>query len=219
MANLIRSIKKRLFPRSAEKPTFDYEKPISVDRKTKFSANSFIGRYSYIGKGTVFGDVRVGRYCSIADNFSIISGDHPLDHLTTHPFPYSNELFGDTEEYRDIDAKKNRATPVPANPLVIGNDVWIGHRATILGKVKNIGNGAVIGAGAVVTRDVPPYAIVGGNPARILKYRFNENTIRELEALRWWDLPLPKIKHLDFGDITSCIDALKRIRKEAGVNE
>lgn len=187
--------------RSARKASFKYETPVSVDKRTRLSANSFVGRYSYIGSGTIFGDVHIGRYCSIANDFSIISGDHPLDYLSTHPFTYSNELFGDREEYKDIDFKKNKLAPQKSSPLDIGNDVWIGSRAIILGKVRSIGNGAVIGAGAVVTRDVPAYAVVGGNPARILKYRFDEATIKALEELKWWNLPLHQIKHFDFSDI------------------
>ena len=212
MANLIRSIKKRLTKRGSQQSTFNSEQPVSVDRKTKLSSNSFVGRYSYLGQGMAFGDVQIGRYCSIASGFAIISGDHPLSYLTTHPFTYSNELYGDAEEYRDIDFKKRQQPAEPSEPLVIGHDVWIGHRVIILGKVHSIGNGAVIGAGAVVTRDVPPYAVVGGNPARILKYRFDESTIRKLEELKWWDLPLPQIKHLDFSDIGACIHELSRIR-------
>ena len=137
----------------------------------------------------------------------------PSDYLSTHPFAYSNELFGDDPEYRNIDFKINRPIPKPSAPLEIGNDVWIGNRAIILGKVRSIGNGAVIGAGAVVTKDVPAYTVVGGNPARILKYRFDEATICKLEDLRWWELPLSQIKHLDFSNTDDCISRLKEIRK------
>ncbi|MBN2162006.1 MAG: CatB-related O-acetyltransferase [Pontiellaceae bacterium] len=219
MANLIRSIKKRLFPRNAEKAAYVHEEPCSVDRKTKLTSASFVGRYTYIGQGTVFGDVRIGRFCSIASGFTIIYGNHPLDYLTTHPFTYNNEIFGHSEEYRNIDFKNARPAPTPTEPLIIGNDVWIGHRATLLGRVRNIGNGAVVGAGAVVTRDIPPYAVVAGNPARIIKYRFDEETIRALDALKWWDFPLSRIKHLDFSNVKACITELKIMRTEADANE
>lgn len=169
-----------------------------------------------MGSGQVFGDLRVGRYCSIADGFCIVYGNHPLNHLSTHPFAYNNALFGWLDEYRDIDAKTS-ASPIaaaPNSPLEIGNDVWIANRVTILGKVRSIGNGSIIGAGSVVTKDVPPYAIVAGNPARVLRYRFDPEVISELERLKWWDLPLPAIRHLDFTDITACITALEKIRHE-----
>jgi acetyltransferase-like isoleucine patch superfamily enzyme len=188
-----------------------------VDKRTRLSENSFVGRYSYIGSGTIFGDVRIGRFCSIAGDFSIISGDHPLDYLSTHPFAYNNEIFGDDPEYRNIDFKINRPIPKPSPPLEIGNDVWIGSRAIILKKVRSIGNGAVIGAGAIVTKDIPAYAVVGGNPARILKYRFDEATICKLEDLRWWELPLCQIKHLDFSNPYDCISRLEEIRKNSKI--
>ncbi|MDP6904177.1 MAG: CatB-related O-acetyltransferase [Verrucomicrobiota bacterium] len=188
-----------------------------MDKRTRLSENSFVGRYSYIGSGTIFGDVRIGRFCSIAGDFSIISGDHPLDYLSTHPFAYNNEIFGDDPEYRNIDFKINRPIPKPSPPLEIGNDVWIGSRAIILKKVRSIGNGAVIGAGAIVTKDIPAYAVVGGNPARILKYRFDEATICKLEDLRWWELPLCQIKHLDFSNPYDCISRLEEIRKNSKI--
>lgn len=198
------------------KYNFQYESPVRINPKTKLTNQSFIGRYSYMGLGQVFDDIHVGRYCSIADGFSIISGNHALDHLTTHPFSCNNELFGWIDEYRDIDAKKaHMDTPTPqTRPLEIGNDVWIGNRATILGKVKSIGDGAVIGAGSVVTKDVPPYAVAAGNPAKILRMRFDAETIQSLEKLKWWDLSLKEIKTIDFSDVKACIDELRRIRSE-----
>lgn len=167
----------------------------------------------------MFGDIVVGRFCSIASGVSIIAGNHPLDHLTTHPFTYNDEMFGDNDEYRDIDFKKTPRAETKLPALNIGNDVWIGTQVIILGNVQSIGNGAVIGAGAVVTKNVPPYAVVAGNPARIIKYRFDDATIQDLEELKWWELPLPRIKHLDFSDVESCIKELKAIRKESAPDE
>jgi acetyltransferase-like isoleucine patch superfamily enzyme len=194
---------------------FQYESPVRISPKTKLSKQSFIGRYSYMGIGIVFDDIHVGRYCSIADGFTIVSGNHALNYLTTHPIYASNALFGWIDEYRDIDFKTKKMDPHHAilpSPLIIGHDVWMGNRVTLLGKVKSIGNGAVIGAGSVVTKDVPPYAIVAGNPAKILRYRFPDLIIKELEKLKWWDLPLSAIKHLNLADIESCIAELKKIR-------
>ncbi|MBN2828359.1 MAG: CatB-related O-acetyltransferase [Tissierellales bacterium] len=148
-------------------------------RKFYFSKyNIHIGYGSYggcfnsdnIAKGTVFGN-----YCSIAQNVKIFRANHPLDYFTLHPLFY-NPIFG----YVRTD-QLNR--PV----LTIGHDVWIGESTIILPSVKTIGNGAVIGAGSVVTKDVPPYSVVAGNPARIIKMRFSERQIKELEASRWWD--------------------------------
>lgn len=120
----------------------------------------------------------IGKFCSIAaeTRFIMNGGNHPTTWLTTFPFP----VFGHGWE---------RATP-PAWPnrgdTVVGNDVWIGYAATIMPGVT-IGDGAVVATKSVVTRDVPPYAIVGGNPATVIRYRFDEPTIAKLLDLRWWD--------------------------------
>lgn len=216
MKKTIRSIHRRLKRKLSKESRigFTHEHPVSIDKRTRLSKASFVGRYSYLSRMRVFGDVRIGRYCSIADDVNIVLGNHPMHYLSTHPFSYNNELFGEDAEYRDIEFKlqQQQATPQPAPQLTIGNDVWIGTKAIILGGVTSIGNGAVIGAGAIVTRDVPPYAIVAGNPARLIRYRFSETIIEQLEQLFWWDLPLREIRHLDFADIESCIRELSSIR-------
>lgn len=124
-----------------------------------------------IPRGTVFGN-----YCSIAQNIRIFRANHPLDEFTTHPLLY-NPIAGYVE--RDM---------LKRPPIVIGNDVWIGEWAIILPNVKYIGNGAIIGAGAVVTKDVPPYTVVGGNPAKEIKKRFDHDQINILEESKWWNL-------------------------------
>jgi len=160
-----------------------------------------------------WGKVHIGRFCSIADGFSFVSGNHPVEYLTTHPFTYNNELFGHIEKYKDIDFKKEfiRKKVDSEYTLTIGNDVWIGQQATVLGNVKTIGNGAVIVAHSVVTKDVPPYAIIAGNPAKLIRYRFDDKTIEDLQCLQWWNLPLEAIKHLDFSNVPACIEELKKI--------
>jgi acetyltransferase-like isoleucine patch superfamily enzyme len=129
----------------------------------------------HLDAGTV-----VGRYCSIAATARTITQNHPTTTRSTsglfcHPF------FGLVHE------------PMPAGRLEIGNDVWIGHAAIVLPSVRHIGDGAVIGAGAVVHRDVPPYAIVTGHPARVVGYRFAPERIAALLAERWWDRPLAEL--------------------------
>lgn len=132
----------------------------------------------------------IGKFCSIAcgAKFLFTSANHTLSSLSTYPFPLFFEEWGLPKE--DVaTAWDNRGD------IVIGNDVWIGYEAVILSGV-HIGNGAIIGARAVVTRDVEPYTIVGGVPAKPIRRRFDQATIDLLEEIGWWDLPAEKLKGL-----------------------
>jgi acetyltransferase-like isoleucine patch superfamily enzyme len=120
----------------------------------------------------------IGRYCSIADGARILNHNHPLDFKSTSGL-FFNPDFGVTDRWH-----------VEFRPKTVGNDVWIGANAVILPEVRSVGDGAVIGAGAVVNRDVPPYAVVLGNPGRVVKYRFDEETITRLLAEKWWERDL-----------------------------
>lgn len=131
----------------------------------------WIGDYTYVGNYTVIDYAIIGKYCSIGQRCSIGGWEHDYKKFSTNPRIY-REIFG--ESYSD-----------QVQQVVIGNDVWIGDNAIIL--KGNIGDGVIIGAGAVVTKDVPPYAIVVGNPAHIIKYRFDEETIKKLLDSKWWD--------------------------------
>jgi len=120
--------------------------------------------------------LRIGSFCSIASVAQIfLGGDHRLDWVTTYPFSQFWE-----------EAKNIKGHPITKGDVIIGNDVWVGTDALIMSGVK-IGDGAVIGARAVVTKDVPPYAIMVGNPARLIRYRFNDSTIQKLLEIKWWD--------------------------------
>jgi|GEM_PF-3295090 virginiamycin A acetyltransferase len=140
-----------------------------------------IGNWTY-GRPVVldWGDgssLVIGKFCSIAVDVKILlGGEHHYDYVSTYPF---NKLF-----LNDLpNAIKDRRTK---GDVIIGHDVWIGRDVLIMSGVK-IGNGAVIGAGAIVSKDVPSYAIVAGNPAKIIKYRFDTDTIEKLNELSWWN--------------------------------
>ena len=133
-------------------------------------------------------NVIIGQFCSLAHDVEIITGgNHRADWVTTYPF---GRLNTDVFPFDD-----NGAQPLTKGDVVIQDDVWIGHKAMIMSGVT-VGFGAVVAAGALVVKDVPPYAIVGGNPAVVLKYRFQTDVIERLLQLRWWDLPDEKIASL-----------------------
>lgn len=126
--------------------------------------------------------LKIGRFCSIADGVIILlGGEHRVDWVTTHPV---NILFG---------VKRVAGLPRTKGDVVIGNDVWIGREALILSGVT-IGNGAVIAARSVVTEDVLPYAIVAGNPAKFIRFRFKKSIIADLQKIAWWNWPMSKIE-------------------------
>lgn len=148
-----------------------------------------IGDYTY-GKPKIYDwnegtTLKIGKYCSIADGVTILlGGNHRADWITTYPFPALVEYWPE--------ANGIEGHPQSKGDVVIGNDVWIGFGATILSGV-NIGDGAIIAAKALVTKDVPPYAIVGGSPAKVIKSRFTKKEIKKLLKTKWWDWSHDKI--------------------------
>jgi acetyltransferase-like isoleucine patch superfamily enzyme len=130
--------------------------------------------------------VIIGKFCSLANDVSIFAGgNHPLSFVTTHPI----KLFLNNAEFPSWTSDCGDGNEV----TTIGNDVWLGHGCTILSGAA-IGDGAIVGACTVVRGKIPPYAITIGNPATVIRYRFDENTINRLLALAWWDWPVEKIK-------------------------
>lgn len=166
------------------------------DPKTKFTKTSALGKH------TRCYNVVLGNYSSIRDrgramnaiigNFSVIAkeceiglGVHPTNYLTCHSIFYKNSPWGFHEDWvKPIDGI--------VKTTYIGNDVWIGARSIVMDGVT-IGNGAIVAAGSVVTKDVPPFSVVGGAPAKMIKYRFPQEVINRLQEIQWWNLPDEKI--------------------------
>lgn len=145
-----------------------------------------IGLYSHGGcfkVGNFDRHTTIGRYCSIATTVRGMNRNHPMEFQSMHGLFFNPQLgyvSKDIVEYL---------------PLEIGHDVWIGHNAIIMPSVRKIATGSVIGAGAVVNKDVPPYAVVVGNPGRVVRFRFPKETIEELLQSRWWEKSIDEISH------------------------
>jgi virginiamycin A acetyltransferase len=172
---LLRNIQERLVVRLLREKEYDsaYLRRLFLTRY-----GTSIGLYSYgcFDRWRIPPGTTIGRYCSFARTSRILDANHPTTSISTHPFLY-DPRFGVVDE--------QRITPTY---IVVEDDVWVGHQAVITPAVTRIGRGAIIGAGAVVTRDVRPYAIVAGNPAREIKRRFDDEMIAAIESSQWWKL-------------------------------
>lgn len=162
--------------------------------------NSSIGNYSYINaRSTIWSGTEIGRYCSISSGCSIGAPRHNMEWLTTMPL----EDIGEHPKYCENKIQRT----------IISNDVWIGANAVIKAGL-HIGNGAVIGAGAVVTKDVPDYAIVAGVPAKIIRYRFDQEQIHKLLDTKWWELEPETIRTLTYQNINKCLVELQVLKNK-----
>jgi len=186
--------------------TLIWEQPVKIFRSCHVS-DVEIGAYSYVSPKTEIQHAVIGRYCSIGDNVNMRGSAHPKDWLSSHPFPYTN-LYSHSRPYRPPLAFEGYG-----RRTIVGHDVWIGSRAIVLPGVE-IGTGAIVGAGAVVAKDVPAYAVVAGNPAKVVKYRFEPPLIERLLQSAWWtyDLPLALERHPDLplDDPERMLDVLAR---------
>lgn len=204
---------RKIYPRSGDKKTVYLKNVISnpniivgdytmyhdtIHDPKEFETNNVLYQYPINGD-----KLKIGKFCSIAcgTKFLFNSANHALDSLSTYPFPLFFEEWN-LEKEKVTDAWDNRGD------IVIGNDVWIGYEAVILSGVT-IGDGAIIGTRAVVTKDVPPYTIVGGVPAKSIRKRFDEKVIEALLKIKWWDWTEEKVARNIENIKTGCIERLK----------
>ncbi|MBR9845536.1 MAG: CatB-related O-acetyltransferase [Algicola sp.] len=141
--------------------------------------NVKIGNYTYVSYNSKISNTVIGKFCSIGPNFIAGWGIHPTHGISTHPMFYSTKKQNGMTLSTDNKFKEQA-------PIKIGNDVFIGMNTIVLDGVE-IGDGAIIGAGAVVTKDIPPYAIAVGNPIKVIKYRFEDPTIDNILKIKWWE--------------------------------
>lgn len=164
--------------------------------------NCNIERYSYICRNCLIQNTKIGSFCSISQNCNIGAPSHPTDFVSSSP------VFLEGKNYlaKNFSSLKYEDSP----PTVIGNDVWIGSDCLIKAGIT-IGDGAIIGMGSVVTHDVPPYEIWAGNPAKLIRKRFDDETIKRLLKSKWWDLTDHELKKIDY-----CFDDPIKFLEEVG---
>lgn len=169
-----------------------------------------LGAFSYVsGASRDTLKMRVGRYCSIARGVNVVSGNHPIHAVSTNPF-----FYGHYHSKHAPDVVNRLEQPNFSRDLghvTVGNDVWIGGYCVLKGGI-NIGTGSVIAAGSVVVKDVPPYTIMGGNPAKPIRPRFDDETTRMLLASEWWNVDPTCLRDLPMFDIPAFCRGLQELR-------
>jgi len=155
-----------------------FEKRVKIERGSNIFSEK-IGRYTYIGRNCFIDKSTkiIGRFCSIANGVTLGVGNHPIDWVSTHAIAF-NKKYGFVKTNNFLNSSKKDCK--------IGNDVWIGTNAIIIAGVT-VGDGAIIGANAFVNKDVEPYSIVVGTPAKHIRYRFDQETVKKLLEIKWWN--------------------------------
>lgn len=183
---------KFIMKKSKSRSLSPIDKETKMGNYVKISSNCIIKRMKFIGDGTYIGNDTfidnceyIGKYTSIAPNVAIGLVNHPISSISTSPLFYSKSRGFINEDKNIVNNKSTK----------IGNDVWIGYGAIIMEGI-NIGNGAIVGASSIVTKDVPDYAIVVGTPAKIIKYRFEDKTINILNKSKWWDKSFEELRNI-----------------------
>jgi len=153
-------------------------------------AHSHLGSFTYLQSNTNIAHCKMGRYCSVGPNTLIANGIHPTDFISSHPLFYSEFPFWPEAGF------SNEKIIEQHKEVIIGHDVWIGANC-YLNDGLTIGTGSIIAAGSIVVKDVPPYAIVGGVPAKVIRFRFSESVISKLMESKWWELDLTQLKKVE----------------------
>ena len=183
-----------------------FEPPCTIASCVNLKTRVKVGAFSSMAEGGgLVQNVAIGRYSAIAPNVHICPPQHTTEWLSSSARQYTISYL----KWNSFLGKDVLCQRKPDEKFVeIGNDVWIGCNAIIMGGVK-VGDGAVVAAGAVVTKDVPPYAIVGGVPAKIIRYRFDSNTIKRLTTLKWWEYDIADFGECDWSNVPKAIDVIE----------
>lgn len=188
--------------------TSKFHGPFAAQRDTQVGADADIGRYTSFNKNCYVSRSTVGSFCSFGARVSIGPFNHPTDWLSIHEFQYKRRSFDWIPEYKNMQRLDRDDIKIPRTN--IGHDVWAGHNVIVMAGVR-VGNGSILAAGSVVTKDVPPYAIVAGVPAKVIKYRFSKTIIERFLKIKWWQFELEDLSGLPFKDPEACLDALERL--------
>ncbi len=220
MKRLLNKLYLKYYKYACEKKGVWFSKSCTISSDNIFEGNNYISgcvKHSNIGYGTYimddcyFTNCKIGRFCSIASGVQMVGRrGHPTNtFISSSPIFCIKEAgiietFVDSDHYTIIETCTGENSQYSA---VIENDVWIGVDAKLIGTIT-VGNGAIIGAGAVVTKDVPAYAVVVGNPAKVVKYRFTKEQIEKLEKIQWWnwDIDLIRERALEFKNVDKFIE-------------
>ena len=182
--------------------------PINMERISLIGPEVTIGKYCSLNQDSFVIRSDVGAYCAIGARSAVNPFNHPTDWFSIHEFQYHPSAYAWIPEYKTL--TKTLRTPDSFVRAKIGNDVWIGNNVNVLG--VNIGDGAVVAAGSIVTKDVPPYAIVAGVPAEVKRYRFSDKVIERFMRAKWWELELEQLEGLPFRNAEQCLDLIDQIK-------
>jgi acetyltransferase-like isoleucine patch superfamily enzyme len=174
---------------------------------------SEIGRYVGVAYFSYLADTLSGNYCTFGSRVSVGAFSHPTDSLTVHEVGYRNT----TESYSETMLAEDSKNYLKARSIKtrIGNDVWVGDNSVIIKGIE-IGNGAIVAAGSIVTKDVAPFSIVAGNPARTIRMRFPDDIINRIQATRWWKYSMKELQGVSFENIDLSLKTLEGLRSRGG---